>query len=465
MAIVHLVLAVLAAASAPEVHSTGVNLYIGDLSAVMGYVPPVAGLTAEQAERERVRGHLRFVHDLLASVDTSGWPAERRRARALNLERLRAYAEAGEFPHNDGHPDALRPTFVDDQGTLCAVGALLAADRGRTAAERIAAAQKYGFVAQLDDPELAAWQRTSGLSVAELGLIQPTYRHRPSTAAERTWLPWGLLDRVQIAPPRVSATSEMSAADGYDTTSVTLHAQASTACDCNFGVYGTLPMSILLEPPAQPIGAGGPVDAQLTRTSLGTADVGVFGGKERWTGASTVYRLGVLLPTASRDQLRLLPSARVGDAVLELPRSAGVRISTSKLTGWQELPRHWIVDDIQFSLRADLGLDVAVEYANSQHDRIVHVMPRAGLGTLFARKHGTISVDTALALDPLVDFEPKLRWSAGITGRLARRDGTGFFLQPALTIAALRTPEGWAGTLAIDLAATGRSRRSSFDEG
>ena len=231
MAVAQLVLAVVAAVSAPDLHSGGVNLYVGDLSAVFGYVPSLAGLAPSEAERARVRGHLLFVHDLLVAVDTSGWPAERRAARARNLDRLRAYALAGEFPHNDDHADRFRPTFVDDAGTLCAVGALLAADRGRGAAERIAATQKYAFVAQIADAELASWQQTSGLSVAELGLIQPTYGEPPGSLRERVWQPFGLLDRVQIAPPRVSATAEMTARDSYDTTALTLHALASTSCD------------------------------------------------------------------------------------------------------------------------------------------------------------------------------------------------------------------------------------------
>ena len=232
----------------PEAHSRGVNLYIGDLSAVMGYVPSTQGMSAALAERARVRGHLLFAHDILASVDTSGWPAARRDARAQNLERLRVYAEAGQFPHNDDHADFYRPTFVDNAGTICAVGALFAADRGRDAAVRIASTQKYAFVAQMTgDPELRAWQETSGLSTAELGSIQPTYDGPPSTS-DAVWTPFGLLDRMQIAPPRASATMEMGSANRYDTTSVTLHMQASTSCDCKFGGYGTLPMSIMVAP-------------------------------------------------------------------------------------------------------------------------------------------------------------------------------------------------------------------------
>jgi hypothetical protein len=459
MAVVQLVLAVVAAAASPDVHSRGVNLYVGDLSAVVGYVPSLAGLDPIEAERVRVRGHLLFAHDVLAAVDTSSWSPERRAARARNLERLQAYAIAGEFPHNDDHPDVFRPTFVDDAGTLCAVGALFAADRGRDAAVRVAGDFKYAFVAEIKNAELAAWQQDSGLSTAELGLIQPTYGEPPDV--DHMLLPFGLLDRMQIAPPRVSATSEITSRDHYESTSLTLHAQASTSCDCNIGAYGTLPMSINLADSPSGVAMAGSPAGMGSRATLGTADVGVFGGNERYRGGSTIYRLGMLLPTASREQGHLFPSARVGDAVLELPRTMGVRISTSMIQRWRDLIG--FSSAVQHSLRFDLGLDVAVEYANDVHDRLVHAMPRAGLGFLVARRYGSLSFDTAVAIDPLIDFDSRLRWSGGITGRLARRDGRGWLIQPALTIATVRTPEGWAGTLLFDLAAAGRKKRPYGD--
>jgi hypothetical protein len=455
MAVVPLVLAVLAAVATPvskaDVHSSGVNLYLGDASAVFGYVP--AGLDGAAAEQARVRGHLLFVHDLLAARDTAGWPVERRAARARNLERLHSYALAGQFPHNDDHADRFRPTFADNAGTLCAVGALFAADRGRAAAARIAVSFKYAFIAQIDDAELAAWQQDSGLSTAELGMIQPSYREGSDT---RPWLPFGLLDRVQIAPARASATTELGTRDHFDTATTTLHAQVSTSCDCNFGAYGTLPLSInLADAPTGVAPAGGPIRSGGGRTSLGTADVGVFVGSERGNDDQAIYRLGFLLPTATATQPELLASARVGESVLALPRTAGVRISTSRLEHFRSIPS----SDIQSALRGDLGLDVAAEYANAQHERIVHVIPRLGVGTMLACDMVALSFDTALALDPLVDFKPRLRWSAGITGRIARKQGGGTFLQPAITLATVRTPEGWGGTIAFELAASGEPRQ------
>ena len=201
-----------------------------------------------------------------------------------------------------------------------------------------------------------------------------------------------------------------------------------------------------------------------SRTSLGTADVGVMIGDEQWTGSQKIYRLGLLLPTASREQPRLLASARVGDSVLELPKTAGVRISTSRLTNWHSLPSSWFGSHTSHAMRLDVGLDVAAEYANSAHERIVHVMPRLGVGSQVSKKYTTISVDSALSVDPFVDFEPKLRWSTGLTARLVRRDGDGWFFQPALSIAAVRTPEGWGATLAFDVAASGTPRSSRNSE-
>lgn len=266
-------------------------------------------------------------------------------------------------------------------------------------------------------------------------------------------LPFGLLDRLEIAPPRVSATTEVGSSDRYDSTSVTLHAQASTPCDCHIGFYGTLPVSVALTEPLGVAAAGGPVIRDGSRAGIGTADIGVFGGEDRGD-RQTIYRLGVLLPSASKDQPRLLASGRVGDNVLELPKAAGVRISTSRILGWTDVP--WL-SEFRRATRFDLGLDVAAEYANEQHGRIVHVVPRAGVGTMFACDHLTVSLETALAYDPFVYRDAGFRWSTGITGRVGGRDGHHWF-QPALTLATVRTPEGWGGTIALDLAAASPPR-------
>lgn len=270
------------------------------------------------------------------------------------------------------------------------------------------------------------------------------------------WLPFGLLDRIQFAPPRVSATAEMGSADSFDTMRTTLHGQVSTKCDCKFGAYGTLPVSYVLAPDGVGVAAaGGPIDSNTPRAWFGNADLGLFAGSVE-SHEQTVYRIGVLLPTASSDTRPQFTSARVGDLVLDVPRSAGMRLSSSKMFGWVDLPSRWIASGIDVAARLDYGVDLARESADK---RLMHVIPRAGFGLLFARYGGTVSFDTALALDPTDHGDLRTRFSAGVTGRLATTSGQGLWFQPALTLATVRTPEGWGATIAIDLAASAKGRR------
>ena len=262
------------------------------------------------------------------------------------------------------------------------------------------------------------------------------------------WLPFGLLDRMELAPPRLSDTTEIN---GGPAIASTLHAQASTECDCHIGAYGTLPLAISTASQVDVAAAGGPVPMPFpseSRATIGTADVGVFGGTEHG-GGQQIYRLGFLVPSASRDQPRFMASGRVSDEVLELPRTAGVRLSHSRL---------W-ADDVTYQLdritRFDLGLDVAGQYATDDHARIVHVIPRAGIGTMIQNEVGAVAVESAIAFDPFVAHGGGMRMSAGITGGM-----TFGWLRAAATLATVRTPDGWSGTLALDLAASSAPRRA-----
>lgn len=253
------------------------------------------------------------------------------------------------------------------------------------------------------------------------------------------WLPFGLLDRQQLAPPRVSDTTEITSASAIGST---LHAQASTDCGCHIGAYGTLPLAVSSDR-APRYAARSTVPTEDSRALIGTADIGVMGGIQEHDGQK-IFRLGFLIPSASREQPPLPVSARVGDRVLELPRTAGVRLGHSRIwikdTPWTSVAQH--------ILRVDVGLDVAGEYATEDHRRIVHVIPRAGVGVMQQCDLGSITVESALSYDPFVDRDGGLRWSAGVTGMLKLG-----WLQPAATVAAVRTPEGWGGSIALDLAA------------
>ena len=301
--------------------------------------------------------------------------------------------------------------------------------------------------------------------VAEVVMIQPSSSEPEPDAGPppRIWLPFGLLDRMQLAPPRLSVTTELGGADDWSTTRTTFHAQASTTCDCRLGAYVTIPMSHVLVPEGVDVAAaGGPVHADTTRAWLGTGDIGVFAGGEG-PYEQSIYRIGALLPTGS-DQVRpQFTSARVGDLVLDLPRSIGVRLSASKMFGWIPLPSDWTVPGNRLAIRADFGVDLARELEiDTTVARPMHVIPRAGLGMLFVRRRSTVSFDSALALDPTDQGDLRTRWSAGVTGRIVRPDGRRSWLQPAVTVAVVRSPEGWSTTLAIDLAASAQPPRHRY---
>jgi hypothetical protein len=143
-------------------------------------------------DRERVKVHLAYVERLLRQRPAPHPTLEA--ARTRTLDHLADYHRRGIFPWNDDHSDRRRPTFIDDDGRLCAVGHLLAEDRGRPAAEAIATRDKYAYAWQIRDVALAEWIGASGLRAEELALIQPTYPTRsavPQIPAFATLVPLG----------------------------------------------------------------------------------------------------------------------------------------------------------------------------------------------------------------------------------------------------------------------------------
>jgi hypothetical protein len=243
-----------------------------------------------------------------------------------------------------------------------------------------------------------------------------------------------LLDRPRFDYFHMTASTEVGKDKGA---ALTLHVQASTECGCHFSFYGTLPVSLDLRDTPQVIAAGGPV-APENPTALGTADVGVYGGTDS-DGVATLFRVGALLPTGTRTPHDSLPSARAGDRALELGRSAGVRLSTSRLWSTPSA-KEW---------RVDAGIDVSEELATSGHP--VHVIPRGGVGVhLPLADNLGLGVESALSLDPF--FEDDVRWGTGITVDYTRWT----YVRPAVTLAAVRANDGWGASVLVDLTASSR---------
>ena len=130
------------------------------------------------------------------------------------------------------------------------------------------------------------------LTVALLGAA------RLAAADDAPDLPFGLLDRMRFTPFYLGATDEV-ATSPQATMSLTLHVQASTDCECRFSFYGTLPISIELDPDPLRIAAAGGPPIRDPRTVLGTADIGVFGGGRRGS-VTTIFRVGARSGFADR---------------------------------------------------------------------------------------------------------------------------------------------------------------------
>jgi hypothetical protein len=161
----------------PDVYRYAINAVIGDASCLNSPLPV-------DPDR-RVRAHLDFVHALLSLRDTSNLSATSREARRENLDHLREYIDAGRFPRNHLYEDENRPCFIDRDGRICAVGYLVEQSAGRELAERINAEFQSEFLWRMDMPELDRWIATSGLSLVDLCMIQPTYE--PVFDVEVTW--------------------------------------------------------------------------------------------------------------------------------------------------------------------------------------------------------------------------------------------------------------------------------------
>lgn len=149
-----------------------INALIGDQSYMVltGERP-----SPELDEDDRIQIHLAYVESLLRQESDAHLSPALREARARNLEGLRAYIAERRFPRNDDHPDPRRPTFVDDEGNICAVGHLMAGDLGRDAVVALAPGIKYDFIEDIDLLAFARWADTSGLDRRELAMIQPSY--------------------------------------------------------------------------------------------------------------------------------------------------------------------------------------------------------------------------------------------------------------------------------------------------
>ncbi len=125
-------------------------------------------------EKERISQHLHFVLQKLREPNEQS--AENLAKRKINLQFLDQYIQRQIFPSDINYHNKRRPCFIDMSGNICAVGYLLEKTSSREEAERINKLFQYEYLLDMKDEGLQTWQKSSGLSMKELAMIQPTYR-------------------------------------------------------------------------------------------------------------------------------------------------------------------------------------------------------------------------------------------------------------------------------------------------
>ena len=130
---------------------------------------------AHEADRGRISRHLQAVEAELRARDVGELPPALQEQRLRNLERLRVYAQAGQYPHNEDFPGERVPYFIDADGVPCAVGFLVIDSGFADVARQIEASENNARLLAMTHPALPAWIAASGLTAAECAQIQPSY--------------------------------------------------------------------------------------------------------------------------------------------------------------------------------------------------------------------------------------------------------------------------------------------------
>jgi hypothetical protein len=129
-------------------------------------------------EQLRIKTHLAYTEHRLRTTGCGHLTLEQQQARYKLLDLLHDYRQRGRFPMNTTCTNERRPCFIDEEGTICAVGYLVEQTAGRAFAERINDAYQYDVIADMQLPDLARWAEINGLTLRECAMIQPTYAPR-----------------------------------------------------------------------------------------------------------------------------------------------------------------------------------------------------------------------------------------------------------------------------------------------
>jgi hypothetical protein len=171
------VLLLLVGSACAQTRTSYVNPIIGDESyvAIFGSLPD-----QYSDELTRVKTHLMYAENKLRERTPEGLSEQQKKNRETVLNHLRDYWSNGVFPNNFDYPDERRPCFIDRNGAICAVGYLVEKTAGIDLARQINEKHQYDFLADMNEPALAAWAEEHGFTIEECAMIQPTYGPPPA---------------------------------------------------------------------------------------------------------------------------------------------------------------------------------------------------------------------------------------------------------------------------------------------
>lgn len=128
----------------------------------------------QDEEHTRIRTHLEYVLAKLESSDIHREPPLNLE-REKNIQRLKDYISASEFPQLDIDTNQRVPCFRDNNNRLCAVAYLVERSGNTKLVDQINSEFKYDLLANMESEDLQNWQANSGFSFLELQMIQPAY--------------------------------------------------------------------------------------------------------------------------------------------------------------------------------------------------------------------------------------------------------------------------------------------------
>jgi hypothetical protein len=168
-----------------------INPVIGDQSYYMAYGKMPDPFTNDQV---RIRTHLAYAEFLLRKRNVAHLSEDLQAKRSHALDLLHEYWNRGKFPLNNDYKNERHPCFIDDNGTICAVGYLIEQTAGRDAAEYINDKHMYQEIMEMKDPMIFEWMLQNGLTEEECAIIQPSYASQNETSV---WLGYALDYRLQ----------------------------------------------------------------------------------------------------------------------------------------------------------------------------------------------------------------------------------------------------------------------------